>query len=49
MNEGYNGMASQEAQTNQLISRLAPNPTPAYVVANPNGCAANCGCGYGVA
>lgn len=41
--------ASQEAQTNQLISRLAPNPTPAYVVANPNGCAANCGCGYGVA
>ena len=41
--------ASQEAQTNQLISRLAPSPTPAYVVANPNGCAANCGCGYNVA
>lgn len=37
--------ASQEAQTNQLINRLAPCPTPAYVVANPNCCQS--GCGYG--
>ena len=39
--------ASQEAQTNQLVSKLAPAPTPAYIVANPNGC--GCYQNYGVA
>ena len=39
--------ANQEAQTAELIRRLAPIPTPAYVVPNPNCCytANTCGCG----
>ena len=39
--------ANQEAQTAELIRRLAPIPTPAYVVPNPNCCytASTCGCG----
>ena len=39
--------ANQEAQTAELIRRLAPIPTPAYVVPNPNCCytAPTCGCG----
>ena len=38
--------ANQEAQTAELIRRLAPIPTPAYVVPNPNCCytANACGC-----
>lgn len=34
--------ANQEAQTAELIRRIAPTAVPAYVVPNPN-----CGCGYG--
>lgn len=30
--------ANQEAQTAELIRRIAPTPTPAYVVPNPNCC-----------
>ena len=44
--------ANQEAQTAELIRRLNPTPTPAYVVPNPNCCYQynaqpinNCGCG----
>ena len=37
--------ANQEAQTAELLRRIAPTPTPAYMVPNPNGC--GCGCGYG--
>lgn len=44
--------ANQEAQTAELLRRLAPTPTPAYVVPNPNCCynaqvsfANGCGCG----
>lgn len=40
--------ASQAAQTANLLSRLAPNPIPAYAVQNPNCCTNvgwnNCGC-----
>lgn len=40
--------ASQAAQTANLLSRLAPNPIPAYAVQNPNCCSNygwnNCGC-----
>lgn len=43
--------ANQEAQTAELIRRLSPTPTPAYVVPNPNCCYnaqvsfGGCGCG----
>ena len=42
-------IADNNAQTRDLINRIAPAPVPAYVVANPyaynyNG---NCGCGCG--
>lgn len=44
--------ANQEAQTAELLRRLAPTPTPAYVVPNPNCCynaqvtyGNGCGCG----
>lgn len=44
--------ANQEAQTAELIRRLNPTPTPAYVVPNPNCCynanvtfGNGCGCG----
>lgn len=43
--------ANQEAQTAELIRRLNPTPTPAYVVPNPNCCYNpqvtfnTCGCG----
>lgn len=37
------------AQTANLLQRLNPNPVPAYVVQNPNGCGTvNFGCGCGV-
>ena len=46
--------ANQQAQTAELLRRLAPTPTPAYVVPNPNCCynaqvsfANGCGCGCG--
>ena len=32
------GQISDEVQANRIISRLAPCPTPAYVVPNPNCC-----------
>lgn len=40
-------LANNEAQTAALERYLSPNPVPAYVVANPNGCNCNttCGCG----
>lgn len=44
--------ANQEAQTAELLRRLSPTPTPAYVVPNPNCCyqynvqpVNACGCG----
>lgn len=37
--------ANQEAQTAELIRRLAPYPIPAYTVPNPNCCYNPCGCG----
>lgn len=43
-------IANNEAQTANLLARLNPNPIPAYMVQNPNGCAcaaANYGCGCG--
>ena len=44
--------ANQEAQTAELLRRLSPTPTPAYVVPNPNCCYQpfsfnNCGCNTG--
>lgn len=39
-------LANNEAQTAALLARLNPNPIPAYVVQNPNGCGVNyAGCG----
>ena len=35
--------ANQEAQTAELLRRLSPIPTPAYVVPNPNCCYNYCG------
>lgn len=41
-------LANNEAQTAALERYLAPNPVPAYIVQNPNGCATGfyngCGC-----
>ena len=42
-------IANNEAQTTALEQYLAPVPRPAYIVANPNCCQQNYGCGYGVA
>lgn len=48
--------ANQDAQTAELIRRIVPTPTPAYVVPNPNCCYGggygyggygNCGCNNG--
>lgn len=41
-------IANNEAQTAALEKYLAPSPIPAYVVANPNCCGQNVGCGCGV-
>lgn len=38
-------LANNEAQTAALEKYLAPTPIPAYIVANPNCCQSNCGCG----
>ena len=43
-------IANNDAQTANLLQRLNPNPVPAYIVQNPNGCGCNqpvygCGCG----
>lgn len=38
-------LANNEAQTSALERYLAPNPVPAYIVANPNCCTQNFGCG----
>lgn len=41
-------IANNDAQTANLLQRLNPNPVPAYVVQNPNGCGCNqmfYGCG----
>ena len=41
-------IANNEAQTSMLEKYLAPNPIPAYIVQNPNGCNYNtCGCNCG--
>lgn len=40
-------VADNAAQTNALEQYLAPVPRPAYVVANPNCCQQNFGCGCG--
>lgn len=45
-------IADNTAQTQALISRIAPYPTPAYIVPNPSGYGYGCGCtscsGYGM-
>ena len=41
-------IANNEAQTAALERYLAPNPIPAYVVANPSCCNQNSGCGCGM-
>ena len=41
-------IANNEAQTAALERYLAPNPIPAYVVANPACCGQNTGCSCGV-
>ena len=38
-------IANNEAQTAALERYLAPNPVPAYIVANPNCCSYSMGCG----
>ena len=38
-------VADNTAQTQYIVNRISPYPSPAYIVANPNGC----GCSYGVA
>ena len=38
-------LANNEAQSAYLRNVLAPNPIPAYVVQNPNGCGVYSGCG----
>ena len=38
-------IANNEAQTAALERYLAPNPVPAYIVANPNCCGYSMGCG----
>lgn len=38
-------IANNEAQTAALERYLAPNPVPAYIVANPNCCGYTMGCG----
>ena len=40
--------ASQSAQTQYIVNRVAPYPIPAYTVANPNTgcCNTGCGCGF---
>lgn len=40
-------IANNEAQTTALERYLNPTPIPAYVVANPNCCSYNMGCGCG--
>lgn len=40
-------VADNNAQTQALINRIAPYPTPSYVVSNPNLGINNCGCGCG--
>ena len=42
-------IANNEAQTTALEQYLAPVARPAYIVANPNCCQQNYGCGCGVA
>ena len=38
-------LSNNAAQTAALEQYLNPAPVPAYVVANPNGCSCNAGCG----
>lgn len=40
-------VADNTAQTQYIVNRVAPYPTPAYVVANPYGCGNGYGYGYG--
>lgn len=42
-------LANNEAQTANLLQRLSPTATPAYIVPNPNGCGCGTGCGGYVA
>ena len=42
-------LAGQESSVNAIERYLAPTPIPAYVVANPNCCPQNYGCGCGFA
>lgn len=40
-------MADNAAQTQYVVNRIAPYPSPAYIVSNPNLGVNNCGCGCG--
>ena len=40
-------LAGQERSVGVLEQYLSPNPVPAYIVANPNCCGCNMGCGCG--
>ena len=37
-------IADNTAQTQYVVNRIAPYPQPSYIVPNPNGCNAGCGC-----
>jgi hypothetical protein len=43
-NSGLKAQISNDMQSNYIISKLSPCPTPAYVVPNPNCCYNICGC-----
>lgn len=43
-NSGLKAQISNDMQSNYIISKLSPCPTPAYVVPNPNCCYNTCGC-----
>lgn len=40
-------IADNAAQTQYVVNRIAPYPSPAYIVSNPNVGVNNCGCGCG--
>ena len=42
-------LADNAAQTQYVVNRIAPYPSPAYIVSNPNAGVSNYGCGCGVA
>ena len=43
-NSGLKAQISNDMQSNYIISKLSPCPSPAYIVPNPNCCYNSCGC-----